>query len=198
MNNKIIEIGSFNGVLVNNSQESNIIGVVLYSSSNPFVIKVLKDNDFWNALHINSGPVFPIIAIQPKDGEYKTPMTKSNTLQYLIPVWEEPDENLKLLSELGITDTKELPMFLIYAKIKDENYCTVYSFKSNTIDNTYNELNEICSIINNTIQKFDIENLSNTDSLYRELTGSINYVFTWKKISSTFSLFNKIKSITGL
>jgi hypothetical protein len=98
----------------------NVFGVILYSSRNPFTIKMLRDDDFWNALDEISGPRWPIFALRPAAG-YKTsrmPRSTASAKKLMVPItrWHEPSANRELLETFKIVDTRKLPLFLVFAE----------------------------------------------------------------------------------
>ena len=44
---------------------SRIYGFILYTDKDPYVAKVLRDEDFWNALDSISGANWPIFSVRP-------------------------------------------------------------------------------------------------------------------------------------
>jgi len=54
-------------------------------------------------------------------------------MNYLIPIWEEPRENRKILSEFEIVDNRELPLFVIFGFEEDEMYFCISSPKQSFI-----------------------------------------------------------------
>ncbi len=196
MTNSKLEIGSFNAEIINHSPIKGIFGILLYSKSNPYMLKVLRDKDFWNTLDENSGKLFPIFSIRPKDGEYEKHNNDEPSFGYFIPVWKEPKENLILLQELGIADTKSLPIFLIYTEIEGQQYYSAYKINGEDIDSTFKSINDFCIIVAETIENFDTKNLINNESIYREVTGNIEYLVSWQKDSFLrIFAFMKLKAI---
>lgn len=47
---------------VKNANTSRLYGFILYTDSDPYVKKVLRDDDFWDALDEKSGQNWPIFA----------------------------------------------------------------------------------------------------------------------------------------
>lgn len=56
---------------------SRIYGFILYTDKDPFVAKVLRDEDFWQALNSISGPSWPIFAVRPLiKGSFRIPESR--------------------------------------------------------------------------------------------------------------------------
>ena len=53
------------GLVEGDKNLSRIYGFILYTDCNPYVAKVLRDNDFWKALDSISGNNWPIFAARP-------------------------------------------------------------------------------------------------------------------------------------
>ncbi|QHI38708.1 hypothetical protein IMCC3317_41020 [Kordia antarctica] len=193
-----MEIGKYKTALVNKSKIDNIFGILLYSNSNPFLVKVIKDEDFWNSLHTNSGTKFPIFALKPKLGYYSLPNQNNHTLYHLIPIWKEPSENQELLKELGIPDTKKLPLLVICTEVNKTYLSCAYEIKGDSINSVFNSLNKFCKIINDTVEKFDEKNLKNNESLFREISKNFEYYVAWNELNKGYGMFKKIRSFFKL
>ena len=46
---------------------SRIYGFIMYTRKHSYIVKVLRDNDFWNELDEISGANWPIFSIKPLD-----------------------------------------------------------------------------------------------------------------------------------
>ena len=85
---------------------ADLFGVILYSDAQAHVKKVLRDEDYWRSLDEVSGPHLAVFAIRTK-----APKPRRN-LDFVVPVWEEPRENLPLLKDLQLPSTEKLPVIV--------------------------------------------------------------------------------------
>ena len=78
---------------------SRIYGFIMYTRKHSYIVKVLRDNDFWNELDEISGANWPIFSIKPlDDGHYARPMGSEEMCQRMVPIWKEPNSNRKFLN----------------------------------------------------------------------------------------------------
>ena len=82
---------------------ADLFGIILYSDAQANVKKVLRDEDYWEALDEVSGPHLAVFAVRTK-----APKVPGN-LDFVVPVWKEPRENLALLEDLQLPSTEKLP-----------------------------------------------------------------------------------------
>lgn len=95
--------------------KSRIYGFILFTERDPYVIKALRDDDFWNALNERSGPNWPIFSVRPmKPGHLEYPEEQPGTIQYLEPIWKEPNDNKEFFEFFGIESSKHLPCFVTF------------------------------------------------------------------------------------
>jgi len=181
----------------NSSTLRNIFGIVLYTERNAFLRKVLNDKDYWESLDMRSGNEFTIFATMLKKGKIDSP-NRINNPNYMVPIWLEPEENKKFLEALGITDSRNLPTFTLYANLKNQFHTCSYIIESESIEQTYKSLRDICDIIDNTIKKIEESNHQNTEAILRELKGNINYSQFWKKSFKGLEVLRKLKSFAGI
>ena len=128
---------------------SRIYGFILYTDQNPYVVKVLQDDAFWNALNSISGSSWPIFAVKPlRKGEYVTKGGGGNGIGFLVYTWKEPNENLQVLSDFGLTSTEKLPLFVAFMwDDNDELNEVAIQIRGTDMDSTYHSLEEIVKVI---------------------------------------------------
>lgn len=149
----------------------NVFGVILYTDRNPFVLKMLRDDDFWNALHEISGPRWPIFAIRPASG-YKTsrvPRSTASAKKLMVPItrWHEPSANRELLETFKIADTRQLPMLLVFAEgNKGEVLQIAFKIKDADQNSCYKSLKSIVEKCAEAIEKVTAENIKNTEVIH--------------------------------
>lgn len=85
---------------------ADLFGIILYSDAQAHVKKVLRDEDYWEALNEVSGPHLAVFAVRTKAP--KAP----GDLGFVVPVWKEPRENLALLEDLQLPSTEKLPVIV--------------------------------------------------------------------------------------
>lgn len=156
---KIIELAT------ENNDTDKIFCLILYTNKNPHVVKCLRDDDYWEALNESSGKVFNIYAVRPKEGNYTIPRRNSNnnSIAYcMIAIWTEPSDNKELLSELALSDTKDLPV--LYFLNKDFGEAYTVPIEGSNKEEVYNDIEDIITKVCELEQrgKFTFEKLKNT------------------------------------
>lgn len=128
---------------------SRIYGFILYTEKDPYVAKVLRDEDFWNALDSLSGANWPIFAVRPlQRGQYKMPSTSRNVISYMMPTWDEPRTNMPILHDFGMKDSENLPLFMAFMwDDQDELNQIAISITGSDVDSVYHSIEEIVKTI---------------------------------------------------
>lgn len=128
---------------------SRIYGFILYTEENPYVVIVLQDDTFWNALNSISGSNWPIFAVKPfRQGKKEKMGAGAGYTGFLVETWNEPASNIPVLRDFGLKSTEELPLFVAFMwDDKDELNEVVVPIQGTDIDTTYCSLEEIVKII---------------------------------------------------
>jgi hypothetical protein len=149
---------------------SRIYGFILYTDADPYVVKVLRDTDFWNALNKISGNNWPIFAVRPlQKGYMKYPELDYKTIGFLYPIWVEPDDNLHVIQDFGLENSKEFPLFVAFMW-DDENYLhkITVPILGNDVDSVYKSLKLIVETITEVENKISPENKRSV-TVFREV-----------------------------
>lgn len=162
--------------LVDDKNLSRIYGFILYTREDPYVVKVLRDEDFWDALDEISGPNWPVFAVKPLEkGYYKTqgPST-SGVMSFMIHTWDEPRANTRILADFGLSSSKELPCFVAFMwdDNNDLNSITV-PICGNDIDSVYYSIENIVRIIKETEEIISPEYKHNVE-VFRNVSDQLN------------------------
>jgi hypothetical protein len=128
---------------------SRIYGFILYTEKDPYVAKVLRDADFWNALDSISGANWPIFAVRPlSEGQYKMPSSSGKAISYMVPTWDEPRANMPVLHDFGMKDSENLPLFVAFMwDDQDELNQISISITGNDVDSVYHSIEDIVKAI---------------------------------------------------
>jgi hypothetical protein len=128
---------------------SRIYGFILYTEKNPYVVKVLQDNTFWNALNSLSGSNWPIFAVRPlRQGNKEIIGAGSGYTGFCVETWNEPAENLPVLKDFRLENTEELPLFVAFMwDDNDELNEVTIPIQGSNLDSTYHSLEEIVKAI---------------------------------------------------
>ena len=186
----------------------DVFGLILYTRSDPYVIKVLRDGDFWNALDKDSGKRWPIFSIRPKQGKFSIPPEPIGT-QFLVdissafhqsgPEWDEPFENQELLDQLQILDSSELPLFMIFAQGPNGEVLRV-SFKitGESSDECFKCISSVVDVVAEAIKNVTEDNIKHTHEVFNLMEGVLNQHILFQRIQQGLSFAEWAKSVFGL
>jgi hypothetical protein len=128
---------------------SRIYGFILYTEAEPYVAKVLRDEDFWKALNNISGSNWPIFAAKPlKTGHLKTSSGRPGHTGFMVQTWEEPNANKSILMDFGLNDSQELPLFVAFMWDDNDNLNEItIKIEGRDTDSIYHSLEEIVKVV---------------------------------------------------
>lgn len=169
--------------LVSGENLSRIYGFILYTEQNPYVVKVLQDNAFWNALDSISGCNWPIFAVRPLQPGQNVIKGGRYGLGMLVSVWDEPTENIPVLLDFGLKDSEELPLFVVFMwDDQDELNEVAIPIRGTDVDSTYRSLEEIVKVISVT-EKNILPQYKQTVSVFRNVKAALEALdFKYKAV----------------
>ena len=128
---------------------SRIYGFILYTEADPYVAKVLRDQDFWKALDTISGSNWPIFAARPlQQGHERLLGGGPGQIGFLVWGWDEPKANEPIIRDFGIKDSSELPLFVAFFwDDQDDLEEITIHIEGEDIDTVYHSLKEIVETI---------------------------------------------------
>ena len=102
--------------LVKDTNLSRIYGFILYSQDDVFMKSVLDNKFIWDELDKISGMRWPIFVTRPLEPrQKKRPFQSSgSSIELLVDYDFEPIENLQILSDFGLSNSKDLPCFVAF------------------------------------------------------------------------------------
>jgi hypothetical protein len=175
--------------------QANLFGVIIYTDAHAYVKKVLRDNDYWQALDEISGPRWAVFAVRAVQGEYGFPNLGPGQIGMMRMVWKEPRANKELLNTFEIASTEDLPAIAIFAQDQDgEVYKTILKIDDSSEDNAFKTIKEILHTVANALEKVGEENLQEGVRAYHAVGYSIRNYEEWKILKRGFHIVERIKS----
>lgn len=178
---------------------TRICGIILYSDENPYVKKVLRDDDYWKSLDKLSGPRWPIFAIRPKERPINTYKRLPSNCSYdLYDIGGKPEDNLLYLSDFGIEDIKELPLFIAFMW-DDEGVLRQVNVPIEGDDekSVYKSLESIVDAISQAEKQIKPE-YRGTVNVFREVKSSLGAIKFRRKAIKTNEVVKLIREILSL
>jgi len=177
------------------SNEANIIGVILYTDAHPHIKKLLNDNDYWAALDEWSGPQWAVYSTRAARSTVGFPEMPKGCIGYMVPVWEEPKENKKLLETFEIESTEELPLLVVFAKDDDGSILkNEIRISNGSVEEAYNSLQEEFINISSAIKGIDPKNLNNPLGVHSAVSFSIQNKKDWGRLKNGLKIWQWLKS----
>ena len=148
-----------------------ICGLILYTEKNPYVKKVLRDDDFWKSFDCLSGNNWPVFAVQPlKSGQVADTDLCSDT-SYMAKIWNEK-ENMPILKDLEIKDS-QLPLFIAFMwDNKNELKSVSIPIHGRNVDEVYHSIADIVKTIAKTVLDIFPEN-KGTENVFRNVKSAL-------------------------
>lgn len=174
---------------------SRIYGFIMYTRRHSYIIKVLRDNDFWNELNEISGPNWPIFSIKPlQEGEYKMPGNDRGIISsMMVPIWKEPNENRKYLKFFSLEESKDLPCFIAFIwKDNDELEQVTWKLSNNSEQEAFDSIREVVNIISQT-ETLILPEYKRTENIFRNVRQNIEGVKSKRQLITRVKKILKIK-----
>lgn len=166
------------GLVEGDANISRIYGFILYTERDPYIAKVLRDDDFWNALDSISGRNWPIFATRPlEQGQMEIKGGSSGYTGFMVQTWKEPSMNIPILKDFGLEDSQDLPLFVVFMWDNDDNLNEVaIPIQGNDTDSVFHSLEEIVKAIARV-----------EDAVLPEYKGTVN---VFRNVKSEFEALN--------
>lgn len=179
---------------------SRIYGFILYTEENPYVCKVLRDDDFWKALDRKSGSNWPIFAARPlQQGQMKVMGGgNSNYIGFMVQTWNEPSNNIPVLRDFGLNDSQDLPMFVVFMWDDDGNLNEVaIPIQGRDTDSVYHSLEEIVQAIAR-VENAVLPEYKGTVNVFRNVKFELESLKLKHKIISRGKIMKRIADFLGI
>lgn len=173
-----------------------IFGLIVYTDRDPFLIKCLRDDDYWKSLDLVSGQKWVILSVKPKPGSYETPETPKSGFGFLVPIWKEPADNEKILDFLNIESTKDLPLlFVMNLNEAGEVLMSAIKITGKTPEETYVNLQNLILELTAVIERIKEENYENSDAIFGLMKGRIESLIFFEKAKGSLNRWKEFKDI---
>lgn len=152
----------------------NVFGLILFTNEHPHIIKVLRDDDYWRQFDSLSGECFTVFSARPAQGRYQSRAESHGTLGKMRMVWQEPSENEELLTTFGLDNTKDLPAFLVFARLQNDEVaqCSL-SLTDLSEEAAHQRLKEVIAILADAANRIAEEYRMNTEDVFNAFSQQI-------------------------
>lgn len=173
---------------------SRIYGFILYTDKDPYVAKVLRDEDFWRSLDSISGDNWPIFAARPlQQGYYQTSGGGQGYIGFLVQTWIEPKENETIIKDFGLDDSKDLPLFVAFMWDDEDNLHEVtIPIEGKNTDEVYESLREIVDAITR-VEAEILPQYKRTENVFRNVESEIKAKKFKRRVVKGVEIAKKLK-----
>jgi hypothetical protein len=194
-------IDELNSKLLEHHEKFPLFGLILFTKAHPHIVKVLKDQEYYAALNEVSGDLIMIFATTLFQGGLVTPQPPRHPdpsvhVSYCLePIWADPIENKEVMSWFNIKDSRELPIFVLFAFENSILCYKKYSLKNGTTQEAFNSLNEVISTI-----AFELEEKINdrTVSLFGKAKWEVSKLQFKRQLRDVAGVISQFRGITGV
>ncbi len=177
---------------------TRIYGFIMYTRKHSYIVKVLRDIDFWNELNEISGANWPIFSVKPlKEGEYTFPRSNRDeeVMQMMIPTWHEPNQNRTLLNFFNLRESSNLPCFIAFIwNNKNELEQITWPLKNTSEQDAFDSIREVVEIISQT-ESAILPSLKSSENVFREVKGNIEAKMERRKLINGAQKIVSIKKL---
>lgn len=179
--------------------KSRIYGFILFTKKNPFVIKVLRDSDFWNAFDELSGPNWPIFSVKPLQQGYADFIGASpHGAGMMVSRWHEPEQNRPFIDFFGIPNSEKLPCFVTFIWGDDDELKSIITpINGKTEEDVYSSIEKIISTISYAESRISEENKT-TENIFREVSQDLEANHFRSQIGEYIKKIKELKSLLSV
>lgn len=151
---------------------ANVFGMIVYSEENPHLVKVLRDQDYWNSLNAQT----------------------KNWILYAV----KPDENYShlldsyIMPQLGLSTNRSLPLLIVFAEDSNQIvYQKEYDIDDSSVTVAYESIKATVKTISDTVSAIFPEYLS-SPNVFREVEKALDAELAkkhWKRVTSEMAKF---------
>lgn len=172
-----------------------VFGAIFYANRHPNIKKALKDSDYWDALHEISGERWAIFSVQAKDGNYSLPSLPPGYLGLMIPIWNEPRENRKLLEFLEI-ESSEDPYFITFTRLNERKILkSKISLNDNSVDEAFSRIRKVVTELTDAIELIEKDNIQDYESVFNAVDMTVSRITNIDNLRKIFGIYQYFKNI---
>lgn len=187
------------GLVEGDKNLSRIYGFILYTDCNPYVAKVLRDNDFWKALDSISGNNWPIFAARPlQQGQMEIKGSGAGYTGFMVQTWKEPNNNVSILKDFGLEDSQDLPVFVVFMWDDDDNLNEItIPIRGKDADTIYHSLEEIVKTISR-VEEAILPEYKGTVNVFRNVKSELEALDLKHKIIARGQIVHRLAEFLGI
>ena len=174
--------------------QCRLYGAILFTEAHPYVVKTLKDDEFWNALDELSGSSWVIFATRLFKGSWEPPALSPKSRGFMHPVWKEPAANNDLLECFEIKDSTR-PYFVIFGFNDEQLFYATHPIAGESANAVYQSLEEVVRTVSRELEiRCDAAPLD----LYKALNLRLRMLRAKDFLKRAFQWVQNFRGVTGV
>ena len=188
-------LAELNKELLENHEHYSLFGILLFTDAHAYMIKTLKDPDYWRALDKISGDNLLIFAsvLFPQTMVY--PTSAPGILARMRPIWVEPQNNLELLGWFDIKSRKELPLFVLFGFDSEELLFQKHRIDETSEKTVFFSLQQVLEPVSTMLNQSGGEG---NRIIFRKAQWEIRKVGAKQRIKSLVAFIGSFRGVTGI
>lgn len=183
---------------------SKIYGFIMYTQRHSYIIKVLRDDDFWNELDEISGANWPIFSVRPRkeiqysrvcnNGLGNQSSTRDTPLYQMMTVTgSEPNYNREFLKLFSLDELIDLPCFVTFIwRNEHEIEQVIWKLNNKNEEEAFDSIREVVEIISRTESEILPEYKKNNE-VFRNVKSAIEATIFRQKIIRSTNIIKNLK-----
>ena len=183
---------------------SKIYGFIMYTQRHSYIIKVLRDDDFWNELDEISGANWPIFSVRPRkeiqysrvynNGLGNLSSTRDTPLYQMMTVTgSEPNYNREFLKLFSLDELIDLPCFVTFIwRNEHEIEQVIWKLSNKNEEEAFDSIREVVEIISRTESEILPEYKKNNE-VFRNVKSAIEATIFRQKIIMSTNIIKNLK-----
>lgn len=172
---------------------AQLFGVILYTDEHPNIKKVLRDQDYWDAFDTITGAEFAVFSIRPQQGQFRVPKMPGGAHSMMVPIWVEPRENREMLQLFELTDTRKLPMLLLFTEVDGKYLSIQLPIEDTSLDKTPGAIKTELEFATQAVAGVRQENRGNTAGLYAAVSLHHDDRRKWRALKKGYEVLKLLK-----
>jgi len=173
------------------AEVADLFGLIVYTKSHANILKVLRDDDYWQAFDAVSGPRLAVFSIRALPPEQET--QGGTSMGFMRGKAGEPEENISLLRDLGLSGSNNFPLLLLFTRDGDDIYRIAIPLDDTSEAAAYQSIKDNLTLVAETLAAVDPTNLKEPLGLTGAMNLAIDHREGVKMIRKATDLFLWIK-----
>lgn len=190
MNHKLAKLSD--QITPREGEGADLYGLILYTSSHPHLRRVLKNDEYWQALDEASGPRWAVFAARlkaevPKSDTAPPDPTEDALLYVMVEARgdlfdQDGSTRSDMLDELGV-DASDLPLLLVYTvSRRGDVYSRSWPLSDESEPKAYESLKSVLTVVSRSLERVDPEQLGHPEGVFTAVSYALQNEKDWQRV----------------